>query len=128
MNYMNIANSVPALREITQLRLPYAKARDIYKTCKLFEEEYNFFLQEEKKLVYEYAAQTKDGNPNVSASGVITFKSPEAKQEYVKKFAELGLQECDVKINPVKLTAEEFGDQMITPEMMARLDGIIIFE
>ena len=128
MNYMNIANSVPALREITQLRLPYAKARDIYKACKLFEEEYNFFLQEEKKLVEEYAARTKDGNLAVAANGAITFKSQEAKQEYVKKFTELGLQECDINIKPIKLNAEEFGNQMISPETMARLAGIIDFE
>lgn len=128
MNYMKIANSMLALKEITQLRLPYAKARDVYKTCKLFEEEYNFFLQEEKKLVLEYADKTADGNPNVSAEGIITFKSPEAKVQYVTKFNELCVQECDVKIKPVTLCAEEIGNQIITPETISKLEGIITFE
>ena len=128
MNYMKITNSMSALKEITQLRLPYAKARDIYKLYKLFEEEYNFFAQEEKKLVIEYAGKNTDGSPNVSANGVIIFSDQQSKTQYALKLAELCAQECDIKIKPVKLCADEFGTQMITPETMTKLEGIIYFE
>ena len=128
MNYMKIANSMSALKEITQLRLPYVKARDVYRIYKAFEEEYNFFAQEEIKLVSEFAEKDANGNPCVTSNGVIKFKDATTKMEYVAKFSELGLQESDMKFKPVILYAEEIGEQIISPETINRLEGIISFE
>jgi hypothetical protein len=125
---MKIASSMSALKEITQLRLPYAKARDIYKIYKLFESEHSFFAQEEVKLVQEFAEKDADGNPCVSEDGIIKFKDAATKMQYVAKFSELGEQESDIEIKPVALSEDEIGNQIISPETMSRLEDIISFE
>lgn len=125
MKYFNMINAIPALKEIMQLRLPYAKARDIYKIYKQLEEEYGFFSQEEMKLVREFADKDENGNPKMTQQGAIQFKDAASKAQYINKFNELGAQE--IKLTPVVITENEIGDQAISPDTINKLDGIISF-
>lgn len=128
MNYLKIVKSMSALQEIIQMRLPYAKAKVIYKIYKNFEDEYKFFVQEEIKLVNEFAAKDEQGKPIVYKDGTVKFDNIESKNKYEAKLSELGDLKSDIQIKPIVLTETDIGEQIISPEIMGKLEGIISFE
>lgn len=128
MNYLKIVKSMSALQEIMQMRLPYAKAKVMYKIYKNFEDEYKFFVQEEIKLVNEFAAKDEQGKPIVYKDGTVKFDNIESKNKYEAKLSELGDLKSDIQIKPIVLTETDIGEQIISPEIMGKLEGIISFE
>lgn len=128
MNYLKIVKSMSALQEMMQMRLPYAKAKVMYKIYKIFEDEYKFFVQEEIKLVNEFAAKDEQGKPIVYKDGTVKFDNIESKNKYEAKLSELGALKSDIQIKPIVLTEVDIGEQIISPEIMGKLEGIISFE
>ena len=128
MNYLKIVKSMSALQEMMQMRLPYAKAKVMYKIYKNFEDEYKFFVQEEIKLVNEFAAKDEQGKPIVYKDGTVKFDNIESKNKYEAKLSELGALKSDIQIKPIVLTEADIGEQIISPEIMGKLEGIISFE
>lgn len=128
MNYLKIVKSMSALQEMMQMRLPYAKAKVMYKIYKNFEDEYKFFVQEEIKLVNEFAAKDEQGKPIVYKDGTVKFDNIESKNKYEAKLSELGALKSDIQIKPIVLTEVDIGEQIISPEIMGKLEGIISFE
>lgn len=128
MNYLKIVKSMSALQEMMQMRLPYAKAKVMYKIYKNFEDEYKFFVQEEIKLVNEFAAKDEQGKPIVYKDGTVKFDNIESKNKYEAKLSELGALKSDIQIKPIVLTEVDIGEQIISPEIMSKLEGIISFE
>ncbi len=128
MNYLKIVKSMSALQEMMQMRLPYAKAKVMYKIYKNFEDEYKFFVQEEIKLVNEFAAKDEQGKPIVYKDGTVKFDNIESKNKYEAKLSELGDLKSDIQIKPIVLTETDIGEQIISPEIMGKLEGIISFE
>lgn len=128
MNYSQIIKAAPAIGELKKLRLPYATARDVHKLHKLLESEYQFFAQEEAKLIKELAAKDGKGNPKVSGDGRITFADMEARNEYGKRLAELGATDAQIEIPFITISAEEIGEQLIAPETIGALEDFITFE
>ena len=128
MNYLKIVKSMSALQEMMQMRLPYAKAKVMYKIYKIFEDEYKFFVQEEIKLVNEFAEKDEQGKPNVYKDGTVKFDNIESKNKYEAKLSELGALKSDIQIKPIVLTEVDIGEQIISPEIMGKLEGIISFE
>lgn len=128
MNYLKIVKSMSALQEMMQMRLPYAKAKVMYKIYKNFEDEYKFFVQEEIKLVNEFAAKDEQGKPIVYKDGTVKFDNIESKNKYEAKLSELGDLKSDIQIKPIVLTEVDIGEQIISPEIMSKLEGIISFE
>lgn len=128
MNYSQIIKAVPAIGELKRLRLPYATARDIHKMYKTLEAEYQFFAQEEAKLIRELAAKDEKGNPKVSSDGRITFADIATRDEYHKRLAELGETDAQIEIPFITISAEEIGEQLIAPETIGALEGFITFE
>ena len=128
MNYLKIVKSMSALQEMIHMRLPYAKAKVMYKIYKNFEDEYKFFVQEEIKLVNEFAAKDEQGKPIVYKDGTVKFDNIESKNKYEAKLSELGDLKSDIQIKPIVLTETDIGEQIISPEIMGKLEGIISFE
>lgn len=128
MNYLKIVKSMSALQEIIQMRLPYAKAKGVYKIYKNFEDEYKFFVQEEIKLVNTFGAKDEQGKPIVYKNGTVKFDDIESKNQYEAKLSELGALESDIQVKPIVLKEADIGEQVISPETMGKLEGIISFE
>ena len=128
MNYSQIIKATPALAELRKLRLPYAAARDIHKMYKTLEAEYQFFAQEEAKLIKVHAAKDDKGAPKVSENGRITFENLKAKAAYSEKLAELGATDAKIELPFITLSAEAIGEQLIAPETIDALEGFIAFE
>ena len=97
----------------------------MYKTL---EAEYQFFAQEEAKLIRELAANDEKGNPKVSSDGRITFADIATRDKYHKRLAELGETDAQIEIPFITISAEEIGEQLIAPETIGALEGFITFE
>lgn len=121
MTYRQIINIYPALSDLRKLQLPYAKARDVYRLCKFFENEYNFFIEEESKLIIKY-------NGSVGADSFITFADNDSKVLYANDINKLKDIDSDIAFQPIVLTSNDIGAQTITPETIDRLDGVVTFE
>ena len=128
MKYLQVVQAAQAIESIQQLRLPYAKARKIYEISKKLRCEYEFYANEEAKLVNEYAVKGENGRPIIRENGMITFPDLEAKEAYSHEILKLNEMFVEMRIEPVTLTAAEIGTQTIQPEAISRLEGIIIFE
>ena len=72
MNYATVIQALKPLNELRKLKLPYIKAKEVYRISKLFEGEFAFFQQEENKLIGEYATKDDKGNPKTE-NGVICY-------------------------------------------------------
>lgn len=128
MNYSKIIKAMPALAELKKLRLPYDTARDVHKMHKTLEAEYQFFAQEEEKLIKEYAEKDKSGKPKISESGRITFSNIKAKIAYSERLAELGNTDAKIEIPFISLSGSDIGGQLIAPETIEALEDFITFE
>lgn len=128
MNYSKLTQAIRPLNEVRKLKLPYAKAKQVYKLFKVFESEFSFFQQEEAKLIETYALKGEDGKPKMDAPGIITFENIEDKNAYLGEMEKLSTAEVDIEIPRIVLTEEDIGNQIVTPEMLEKLEEIIIFE
>ncbi len=128
MTYINIVKAVKALDEMQNLRLPYKKARDIWKARKNLSDSFDFYIHEEEKLIREYGSVDENGSVRLDISGNPIFKSNSDAVIFAAKLTELRNTECEVKTEPVELDGEDFGDIRITPEIISSLDGIVIFK
>lgn len=128
MKYEKIIKAAPALGELKRLRLPYATARDIYTAHKTLEAEFSFYLEEERKLVSEFAVKDENGNPKITSGGFVSFSNIAERNKYNERRAELCDMDANIELPTIKLTVEEMGNQLISPETMEALEGIVIFE
>ncbi len=127
MNYATVIQALKPLNELRKLKLPYIKAKEVYRISKLFEGEFAFFQQEENKLIGEYATKDDKGNPKTE-NGVITFDSIEDKMKYLEEIKKLSDTEIDTELPRVVLTGDDIGEQTVSPETLEKLENIIIFE
>ena len=128
MNYSQIIKAIPALVELKKMRLPYSIARDIHKMHKTFEAEFQFFAQEEAKLVNEYATKDENGNPRITNEGRVSFENMEIKNKYSARIAELGATDAKIEIPTIKLTSADIGNELISAKTIEALEGVITFE
>ena len=128
MNYSQIIKAIPALVELKKMRLPYSIARDIHKMHKTFEAEFQFFAQEEAKLVNEYATKDENGNPRITNEGRVSFENIETKNRYSARIAELGAMDAEIEIPAIKLTSADIGNELISAKTIEALEGVITFE
>lgn len=127
MTYAQIIKAKPALDTLKKLRLPYGKAKEVYRAAKTADEEFDFFVEEEKKLILATASKDKDGEPVFTETGAVRFDTIGERDEYVKAHKDLEGLEC-AGLQEIMLTAEEIGNQTISPETIEALEGIVTFE
>lgn len=128
MNYSKLAKAMLPLNEMRRLKLPYPKAKKVYALCKTFEAEFSFFRQEETKLIETYAAKDENGKPKMNQTGVITFDTVEAKDEYLAEIEKLCNTEVEAEIPHIVITPDDMGVQTVSPETIEKLEDIIFFE
>lgn len=128
MNYSKLTQAMSPLNDIRRLKLPYPKAKKVYALCKTFEAEFSFFRQEETKLIETYAAKDEKGNPKMNQTGVITFDTVEAKNDYLAEIEKLCNTEIEAEIPLIVITPEDIGNQSVSPETIEKLEDIISFE
>ena len=125
MTILEALNAIPALNELRKYKLPFAKAAGIFRLCKSLDSVREFYAEEEKKLLEQYAAKDENGNPKLLDNGQVLFDCYTDRDAYRSAVDDLFETDCGVEITPVTLTETDFGEQPISPAMLDELDGIV---
>lgn len=118
MTQYELLQAIPALQTLSKFKLPVKKAYSIYNLCKTANESKDFFIEQERKLIEEFKG-------TVNENGQITFENSDDFKGFAEKYNDLKALESDAEA--VTLSASELGDQTISVEDIALLDGIITF-
>lgn len=119
MTAQQMLNVLPALEKIVGLKLPVKKAYKVYSLAKLINEQREFFINEEKKLIEKF-------NGVVTETGGIQIGDPEKQVQFVKEHNDLMQYEVE-GFTPLELAFDDLGDAEITPADLMILEGVINF-
>ena len=120
MKVMQMLNSIPVLEKLMTLSLPVIKAHKIYSLTKQINEQREFFINEEKKMIEKYdAAALEDGR--------IQFQEEEKKTEFLKEHNELLNFEVE-NLKPVILTLDDLANCELSANDIILLEDVIIIE
>jgi DNA integrity scanning protein DisA with diadenylate cyclase activity len=118
MKVMQMLNSIPVLEKLMTLSLPVVKAHKIYSLTKQINEQREFFINEEKKMIEKFSVTIDSGN--------LHFKSSEDQALFVAEHNELMQYQVE-GLMPIELSFTDLGNLEITPMEMSSLDGVVIF-
>ena len=111
-------NSLPILQRMMELKLPIKKAYRIYSLAKVINEQREFFIIEEKKLIEKFEAEVLEG-------GNIRFEDVESQRGFMEEHN--ALMKFEVNVEAVDLSFEDLGSAEFTPVELMQLEGIINF-
>lgn len=118
MTVQQMLNSLPVLQRVIDLKLPLKKAYKVYSLAKVINEQREFFIKEEKKLIEEFNAEILD-------NGSIKFNDAEDQQTFMQKH--IDLMNYEVDLTAVELSFDDLGDAEFTAKDMMALEGVINF-
>lgn len=121
MTQFQINKAYTALMNLSELRLPVKKARDLYQLTKKVEEYIQFAIQEESKYMDEFGVKRNQ-------DGTCSFESQETFRAFSEKMTELNELNVDWDPTPIVLTDHDIGDQVLSTADILRLEGFVSFE
>lgn len=130
MKLKTIIATKPALERLTEKRFSdYKKLREIVKLRKSVEAEFDFYVEQEKKAVENYAEKKKDGTPVFLEDGRIKLKDPKSKEAFEAEIIRLQETEID-DVTPITLSESDFlnANELPTASDMLALEGVVEFE
>ena len=99
MTAQKMLNALPVLQRLMELKLPIKKAHGIYSLAKVINEQREFFMKEEQKLISKF-------NAEVLENGNIKFNSAEDQMTFSKEHADLmqyEIEELEKQISELKI-------------------------
>ena len=130
MKLIEILTANEALKKLANSKFnSFKKAYELSKLRRQVDEEVNFYVDEEKKIVETYASKGEDGKPIFLEGGRIKLDSLEAKNSFEKEINELRELEID-KISKVTIKSNDFKseDDIPTPNEILALEVLIDFK
>ena len=130
MKLIDVFNAREPLKRLTEKRFNnYKVLRQLVKLRKAVESEVEFYAQEERKAVMQYAEKDEKGNPVILTDGRLKLIDAEAKVAFDETIAKLNDTEVD-DIERIVIRENDFASSADypTPNDMALLDCIIAFE
>ena len=118
MTVQQMLNSLPILQRMMELKLPIKKAHGIYSLAKVINEQREFFINEEKKLIEKFNAEILEG-------GNIRFKDAESQVGFMTEHN--ALMQYEVDAAAIDLSFEDLGNSEFTPVELMQLEGVINF-
>lgn len=115
------SNAEAALQGFLEASLPPKKAWSLYQLSKLLNEQNEFYINEQRKILIKY-----DGEPQ--PNGYVKFSSPEVSLQAQTDLNELSQLEVELNVTPITLTENDTQDIRISMQQAAALDGFVIFE
>lgn len=117
MTVQQMLNSVSVIQRIMNLNLPIAKAYKVYSLAKQINEQNEFFINEEKKLIEKFNAKIEDG-------GRVVFEDPSNQNAFIEEHNKL-LQYKLENLPVIELTLADLGDASFSPNELMLLEGVI---
>lgn len=130
MKLIEILTANEALKKLANSKFnSFKKSYELSKLRKQVDEEVNFYVEEEKKIVESYASKDENGKPIFLDGGRIKLDSLEAKNNFEKEISELRELEID-KISKVTISSNDFKseDDIPTPNEILALEVLIDFK
>lgn len=118
MTVQQMLNALPIVERMLELKLPIKKAHKIYLLAKSINDQREFFIREEKKLI-------EDCNAEILENGNIKFNTPEDQNKFVTEHADL--MNYEVELETVELRFDDLGDVEFTPRELIMLEDVINF-
>jgi hypothetical protein len=119
MTLLEMLNALPEVQKLMNLKLPVKKAFKVYSLAKQINEQRDFFINEEKKLIEKFQAIVDEG-------GRVSFNSAEDQEGFLKEHNELK-NYVPEGIEVLELSFADLGDAEFTPMELATLEGVISF-
>ena len=130
MKLIEILTANEALKKLANSKFnSFKKSYELSKLRKQVDEEVNFYVEEEKKIVESYASKDENGKPIFLDGGRIKLDSLEAKNNFEKEISELRELEID-KISKVIISSNDFKSEedIPTPNEILALEVLIDFK
>lgn len=118
MTVQQMFNALPTLQKLLDLSLPIKKAYKIYNLAKSINEQREFFIEQEKRMMEECGAEPVDGRG-------LKFPDIEKQKRFIDAHNEM--MNCEVDIKPLELDFNGLDAIELTPMELATLEGVINF-
>lgn len=129
MKLIQLLNAKDAIARLADTRFSNFKtARNIAKVKKALDEEVDFYIQEEKKIITTYAVKNDKGEPVFLEGGRVQLATLDDKENFEREI--LSLRDTDVdRLNKINVMLSDFKDSgdIPTPSDIVALEGIIEF-
>lgn len=128
MTYYKLIGCIEAIRQVSQLKLPIKKARDVYDTINAISGELDFYLAEENKLAEQFGIKDDNGIVMRENNMPLFDETNDNRGLWEKAMHDLQFTESKYNSPPVIITDSELGTQVITVSWIESLKGIIEFK
>lgn len=118
MTVQQMLNALPILQRMMELKLPIKKAYAVYSLAKVINEQREFFINEEKKLIEKFSAE-------ILSNGNIRFEDVESQNKFVAEHN--ALMQYEVNVVAIDLSFEDLGNAEFTPAELMQLEGAVNF-
>lgn len=108
----------------------FAVALKLAELKKLTSEKTDFYINQEKGLIFQYAGKDEKGNPKVNAQGQISFDKNEDAQKFATEITNLKNTEVEIGEQiTIRIPDDIKEDQeMLSPNEIIQLNDLIHFE
>lgn len=121
MKYTQIINAKEALQKLIKMSFPAGKAYRIYLLSKKINEIFDFFIEEERKLISKFNAEVND-------AGEITFQNAGDAENFRDAYVTLQNSEITEELSMIELTEADMKEQTLAPIDIFNLEGLVSFE
>lgn len=129
MKLIELLNARSALKSLTEKNFAnYKILRDLTRLRKSVDAEVEFYTEQERKAVLQYADKDEKGQPVILDNGRIKLKDIESKQAFDEELSKLRTLEVD-GITKVVVEESDFrsSNDYPTPDEMIALECVIDF-
>ena len=119
MTVQQMLNSLPVLERMLELKMPIKIAHKVYSLAKAINEQREFFIKEEKKLIETCGAE-------ILPEGGIQFNSAENQTKFIEEHATL--MNYEVELESITLSLDDLKDAEFTAKELIILEGVINFK
>lgn len=120
MTFKILMRAYPLLQQFLQLSGNAQQSYQLYKFLKQIQEDVDFYVQEEKKLIEKYAA-------NVNTDGQISFDDKENQKLFSQEINNLQNMELPQLMNTITIPLKSIQNIQLTPADFYLLENIINF-
>lgn len=120
MTFKILMRAYPLLQQFLQLSGNAQQSYQLYKFLKQIQEDVDFYVQEEKKLIEKYAA-------NVEQDGQISFDDKENQKLFSQEINNLQNMELPQLMNTITIPLKSIQNIQLTPADFYLLENIINF-
>lgn len=120
MTFKILMRAYPLLQQFLQLSGNAQQSYQLYKFLKQIQEDVDFYVQEEKKLIEKYSA-------NVDTDGQISFDDKENQKLFSQEINNLQNMELPQLMNTITIPLKSIQNIQLTPADFYLLENIINF-